>query len=40
MHGTVLDGSASQPLWSWLTFAFLLEASARDALGDSAAEGT
>ena len=30
----VLDGSASELPRSWLTFAFLLEASARDALGD------
>jgi LuxR family maltose regulon positive regulatory protein len=33
----VLDGSASELPWSWLTFAFLLEASARDALGDQGA---
>jgi LuxR family transcriptional regulator, maltose regulon positive regulatory protein len=33
----VLDGSASELPWSWLTFAFLLEASARDALGDRGA---
>ncbi len=35
----VLDGSASGLPWSWLVFAFLLEASARDALGDQSAAG-
>jgi LuxR family maltose regulon positive regulatory protein len=35
----VLEGSASGLPWSWLTFAFLLEASARDALGDQGAAG-
>jgi LuxR family transcriptional regulator, maltose regulon positive regulatory protein len=35
----VLDGSASELPWGWLTRAFLLEASARDALGDPAAAG-
>jgi LuxR family maltose regulon positive regulatory protein len=35
----VLDGSASELPRSWLTFAFLLEASARDALGDQDAAG-
>jgi LuxR family maltose regulon positive regulatory protein len=35
----VLDGSASGLPWSWLVFAFLLEASARDALGDQGAAG-
>ena len=33
----VLDGSASEIPWTWLTLAFLLEASARDALGDQGA---
>ena len=33
----VLDGSASELPWRWLTFAFLLEASARDSLGDQGA---
>ncbi len=35
----VLDGSASVIPWIWLPHAFLLEASARDALGDPAAAG-
>ena len=35
----VLDGSASEFPSIWLTFAFLLEASARDALGDQGAAG-
>jgi LuxR family transcriptional regulator, maltose regulon positive regulatory protein len=33
----VLDGSAPLPAPAWLTLAFLLEASARDALGDEGA---
>ena len=35
----VLDGSAPVPPWAWLAQAFLLEAIARDALGDPAAAG-
>ncbi|HTU07628.1 MAG TPA: hypothetical protein VMG13_18895, partial [Trebonia sp.] len=35
----VLDGSASVIPWIWLPHAFLLEASARDALGDRDAAG-
>jgi len=35
--GPVLDGSAPVPRWTWLAHAFMLEASARDALGDPAA---
>jgi LuxR family maltose regulon positive regulatory protein len=35
----VLDGSASALPWGWLPHAFLLEAIARDALGDTAATG-
>jgi LuxR family transcriptional regulator, maltose regulon positive regulatory protein len=35
----VLDGSASVIPWIWLPHAFLLEASARDALGDPDAAG-
>src|SRR5260370_1299806 len=35
----VLDGSAPVPRWAWLIQAFLLEAIARDALGDPAAAG-
>jgi len=35
----VLDGSASVLSWGWLAHAFLLEAIARDALGDEAAAG-
>jgi len=35
----VLDGSASVLGWVWLAHAFLLEAIARDALGDPAAAG-
>ena len=35
----VLDGSAPVPRASWLTYAFLLEAIARDALGDPDAAG-
>jgi LuxR family transcriptional regulator, maltose regulon positive regulatory protein len=35
----VLDGSASVPPWTWLVHAFMLEAIARDALGDPAAAG-
>ena len=35
----VLDGSASVLPWGWLAHAFLLEAIARDALGDPAAAG-
>ena len=35
----VLDGSAPVPRWAWLAQAFLLEAIARDALGDPAAAG-
>ncbi len=35
----VLDGSASALPWGWLPHAFLLEAVARDALGDSVAAG-
>jgi LuxR family maltose regulon positive regulatory protein len=35
----VLDGSAPVPPWNWLAEAFLLEAVARDALGDPAAAG-
>jgi LuxR family maltose regulon positive regulatory protein len=35
----VLDGSAPVPPWAWLIQAFLLEAIARDALGDPAAAG-
>ena len=37
--GPVLDGSAPPALLMWLTQAFLLEARARDALGDPAAAG-
>jgi LuxR family transcriptional regulator, maltose regulon positive regulatory protein len=37
--GPVLSGSAQAGWRSWLTVAFLLEASARDALGDPAASG-
>src|SRR5260370_16213914 len=37
--GPVLDGSAPVPLAIWLAPAFLLEAIARDALGDPAAAG-
>jgi LuxR family maltose regulon positive regulatory protein len=37
--GPVLDGSAPAVSWTWLTRAFLLEAIARDALGDQAAAG-
>jgi len=37
--GPVLDGSASVPPWTWLVHAFMLEATARDALGDPAAAG-
>jgi LuxR family transcriptional regulator, maltose regulon positive regulatory protein len=33
----VLDGSAPELPWTWLIFVFLLEASARDALGDQGA---
>ena len=35
----VLDGSAPVPRWAWLIQAFVLEAIARDALGDPAAAG-
>jgi LuxR family maltose regulon positive regulatory protein len=35
----VLDGSAPVPRWAWLVQAFVLEAIARDALGDPAAAG-
>jgi LuxR family transcriptional regulator, maltose regulon positive regulatory protein len=35
----VLDGSASALPWAWLAYAFLLEAIARDALGDEDAAG-
>jgi LuxR family transcriptional regulator, maltose regulon positive regulatory protein len=35
----VLDGSAPVPRWAWLAQAFLLEAIARDELGDPAAAG-
>ena len=35
----VLDGSAPVPRWAWWAQAFLLEAIARDALGDPAAAG-
>jgi LuxR family maltose regulon positive regulatory protein len=35
----VLDGSASMLPWKWLDLAFLLEAIARDALGDQVAAG-
>ena len=35
----VLDGSASVIPWTWLAHAFLLEAIARDALGDPGAAG-
>ncbi|HJZ02333.1 MAG TPA: LuxR C-terminal-related transcriptional regulator, partial [Streptosporangiaceae bacterium] len=35
----VLDGSVPVPPWAWLIQAFLLEAIARDALGDPAAAG-
>jgi len=35
----VVDGSVSVTLWIWLADAFLLEASARDALGDPDAAG-
>ena len=35
----VLDGSASTVPWAWLAYAFLLEAIARDALGDEDAAG-
>jgi LuxR family maltose regulon positive regulatory protein len=35
----VLDGSSPVPPWAWLAQAFLLEAIARDALGDPAAAG-
>ena len=35
----VLDGSAPVPPWTWLAHAFMLEATARDALGDPAAAG-
>ena len=35
----VLDGSASVLSWGWLVLAFLLEAIARDALGEPAAAG-
>jgi LuxR family transcriptional regulator, maltose regulon positive regulatory protein len=34
-----LDGSAAELPWIWLTLAFLLEASTRDALGDQGAAG-
>jgi LuxR family maltose regulon positive regulatory protein len=35
----VLDGSAPVPRWAWLIQAFVLEAIARDALGDPGAAG-
>jgi len=35
----VLDGSVPVPRWAWLIQAFVLEAIARDALGDPAAAG-
>ena len=35
----VLDGSAPVSRWTWLAEAFMLEAIARDALGDPAAAG-
>jgi LuxR family maltose regulon positive regulatory protein len=35
----VLDGSAPVSPWTWLAHAFMLEATARDALGDPAAAG-
>jgi LuxR family maltose regulon positive regulatory protein len=35
----VLDGSASALPWGWLPHAFLLQAKAQDALGDSVAAG-
>ena len=35
----VLDGSAPVSPWTWLAHAFMLEAAARDALGDPAAAG-
>jgi LuxR family transcriptional regulator, maltose regulon positive regulatory protein len=37
--GPVLDGSAPVSRWTWLAYAFMLEAIAREALGDPASVG-